>query len=115
MAKQSRRQYTEQFKREAVKLVKEQGRGVADVSRSLGVHRAVKSSAGASGMDRHQRRPGLRRCGARRPRSSSGCGPMSTMPSSCDRENEAVLGQLQAEQPPQEPLPAPRHRTKQHN
>jgi len=33
----------------------------------------------------------------------------------CDRESEAVLGQLQAEEPPQEPLPAPRHRTKQHN
>jgi len=32
MAKQSRRQYTEQFKREAVKLVEEQGRGVADVA-----------------------------------------------------------------------------------
>jgi len=40
MAKQSRRQYTEQFKREAVKLVEEQGRGVADVARSLGVHRS---------------------------------------------------------------------------
>jgi len=40
MAKQSRRQYTEQFKRAAVKLVEEQGRGVADVARSLGVHRS---------------------------------------------------------------------------
>jgi transposase len=40
MAKQSRRQYTEEFKREAVKLVDEQGRGIADVARSLGVHRS---------------------------------------------------------------------------
>ncbi|EGV33432.1 transposase IS3/IS911 family protein [Thiorhodococcus drewsii AZ1] len=58
MAKQSRRQYTEDFKREAVKLVEEQGRGVAEVARSLGVHRSqierwriqygqVSSSAGA--------------------------------------------------------------------
>jgi transposase len=40
MAKQSRRQYTEEFKREAVKLVDEQGRGIAEVARSLGVHRS---------------------------------------------------------------------------
>lgn len=40
MAKQSRRQYTEDFKREAVKLVEDQGRGVAEVARSLGVHRS---------------------------------------------------------------------------
>ena len=40
MAKQSRRQYTEEFKREAVKLVEEQGRGIAEVARSLGVHRS---------------------------------------------------------------------------
>lgn len=35
MAKQGRRQYTEEFKREAVKLVDEQGRGIAEVARSL--------------------------------------------------------------------------------
>ena len=40
MAKQGRRQYTEEFKREAVKLVEEQGRGIAEVARSLGVHRS---------------------------------------------------------------------------
>lgn len=40
MAKQSRRQYTEEFKREAIKLVEEQSRGVAEVARSLGVHRS---------------------------------------------------------------------------
>jgi transposase len=40
MAKQRRRQYTEEFKREAVKLVEEQGRGIAEVARSLGVHRS---------------------------------------------------------------------------
>jgi transposase len=40
MANQSRRQYTEEFKREAVKLVDEQGRGIAEVARSLGVHRS---------------------------------------------------------------------------
>ena len=40
MAKQSRRRYTEEFKREAVKLVEEQGRGIAEVARSLGVHRS---------------------------------------------------------------------------
>ena len=40
MAKQSRRQYTEEFKREAVKLVEGQGRGIAEVARSLGVHRS---------------------------------------------------------------------------
>jgi len=40
MAKQSRRQDTEAFKREAVKLVEEQGRGIAEVARSLGMHRS---------------------------------------------------------------------------
>ncbi len=40
MAKQGRRQYTEEFKREAVKRVEEQGRGIAEVARSLGVHRS---------------------------------------------------------------------------
>jgi len=40
MAEQGRRQYTEEFKREAVKLVDEQGRGIAEVARSLGVHRS---------------------------------------------------------------------------
>jgi transposase-like protein len=40
MAKQGRRQYTEEFKREAVNLVDEQGRGIAEVARSLGVHRS---------------------------------------------------------------------------
>jgi transposase len=40
MAKQGRRQYTEGFKREAVKLVEEQGRGIVEVARSLGVHRS---------------------------------------------------------------------------
>lgn len=40
MTKQGRRQYTEEFKREAVKLVDEQGRGIAEVARSLGVHRS---------------------------------------------------------------------------
>jgi transposase len=40
MAKQSRRQYTEEFKREAVKPVEEQGRGIAEVARSLSVHRS---------------------------------------------------------------------------
>ena len=40
MAKQGRRQYTEEFKREAVKLVGEQGRGIAEAARSPGVHRS---------------------------------------------------------------------------
>jgi transposase len=40
MAKQGRRHYTEEFKREAVKLVDEQGRGIAEVARGLGVHRS---------------------------------------------------------------------------
>jgi len=41
MTKQGRRQYTEEFKREAVKLVDEPGRGIAEVARSLGVHRSL--------------------------------------------------------------------------
>ena len=48
MAKQSRRQYTEEFKREAVKLDEEQGRGIAEVSRGMGRARR-RPRAGSSG------------------------------------------------------------------
>ena len=41
MSKPSRRNYTEEFKREAVKLTEQGGRSVSDVARSLGVHRSL--------------------------------------------------------------------------
>ena len=37
MSRNLKRKFTEEFKREAVKLIEEQGRTVADVARSLGV------------------------------------------------------------------------------
>ena len=59
MAKQSRRQYTEEFKREAVKLVEEQGRGIAEVARSVGVHRSqVERWRGQYGQGLASSRPG---------------------------------------------------------
>jgi transposase-like protein len=39
MAKQSRRQDREQFKRDGLKLLEEQVRSIADVARNLDVHR----------------------------------------------------------------------------
>ena len=44
MTKQSRHKYTEEFKREAVKLVEEQGRATAEVARIRCT--AVRLSAG---------------------------------------------------------------------
>ncbi len=41
MSKPSRRNYTEEFKREAVKLTEQGSRSVSDVARSLGVHRSL--------------------------------------------------------------------------
>jgi transposase len=41
MSKLSRRNYTEEFKREAVKLTEQGSRSVSDVARSLGVHRSL--------------------------------------------------------------------------
>ena len=38
MAKSKRRKHSEEFKREAVKLVTEQGYSVAEAARNLGVH-----------------------------------------------------------------------------
>lgn len=40
MSKPSRRNYTEEFKREAAKLVEQGDRSVSDVARSLGIHRS---------------------------------------------------------------------------
>ena len=40
MSQQGRRKFTEESKREAVKLIEEQGRTVADAACSLGVHRS---------------------------------------------------------------------------
>ena len=37
MARESRRQYTEEFKREAVELIKRSGKSKAQISRELGV------------------------------------------------------------------------------
>ncbi len=41
MSKPSRRNYTEEFKREAVKLAEQGSRSVSDVARSPGVHRSL--------------------------------------------------------------------------
>ncbi len=41
MSKPSRRNYTEEFKREAVKLVEQGSRSVSDVARSPGVRRSL--------------------------------------------------------------------------
>ena len=41
MSKQTRRRYSEQFKADAVNLVEEQGYGVSEASRRLGVERSV--------------------------------------------------------------------------
>ena len=38
MSKRKRRSYTEEFKREAVRLVSEQGYSLAEAARNLGVH-----------------------------------------------------------------------------
>jgi len=40
MSQNVKRKFTEEVKREAVKLIEEQGRPVADVARSLDVHRS---------------------------------------------------------------------------
>lgn len=40
MSNQNRRKYTDEFKREAVKLVEEQRRTATEVARNLGVHRS---------------------------------------------------------------------------
>jgi transposase len=41
MTKATRRQYTEEFKREAVKLVVEEGPKVSEVARNLGIDRSL--------------------------------------------------------------------------
>ena len=41
MTRKTKRQYTEEFKREAVKLVTEQGYKVSEAARNLGVHVSV--------------------------------------------------------------------------
>ena len=66
-----RRSYTDEFKRDAVKLVADQGYTVAEAARSLGVHANVlrkwkqkfeaESSAGANGSLNGEEREELRR------------------------------------------------------
>lgn len=41
MTKSTRRKYTEEFKREAVKLVVEEGRKASEVARNLGIDRSM--------------------------------------------------------------------------
>lgn len=41
MTKETRRKYTDEFKREAVKLVEEEGRRVSEVARNLGIDRSL--------------------------------------------------------------------------
>jgi len=44
MSKRKRRSYTDEFKREAVRLVTEQGYSLAEAARNLGVHANLLST-----------------------------------------------------------------------